>query len=166
MKEWTQASWKRSVVCSRASGVVLCTCRLTGGGPADGFAAEVQVTVRLSWRRSFSTHEPRGKGSEPEGGHQCWGVHWGRRCFLCQKGQRQSQCFRSHSVFKVCNRSGKRPWPLTLLRISVCFCTFWIFSKKKCWSNHLLKNSPRTTKISLSKMFFSPVFNHTIHSIP
>lgn len=63
-------------------------CNITGGSPADGFSAEVQPQIGLSWGGGFTTNEPCGQRSQSERSHQRRGVHWGRRCLLCPEGQR------------------------------------------------------------------------------
>lgn len=60
---------------------------LAGRMQADPGSAEIQLPVGLSRRWDFpSAPQPGGEGAAQEGWGQCRGVHWGRCCFLCQKG--------------------------------------------------------------------------------
>lgn len=54
---------------------------------ANPGSAEIQLPVGLSRRWDLpSAPQPGGEGTAQERGGQCRGVHWGRCCFLRQKG--------------------------------------------------------------------------------
>lgn len=57
-----------------------------GGSEAAPEPAEGQLSLRLSWRRGVSSHEPRGEGSQAERSHQRRGLHRGGRRLLRQEG--------------------------------------------------------------------------------
>ncbi len=58
----------------------------SGGSQAAAEPAESQLSLRLSWRRGVSSHEPRGEGPPAERSHQRWGLHRGGRHLVRQEG--------------------------------------------------------------------------------